>query len=134
GHPQDNGAHERMHRDIQHELAQYVQTDALQQQAACDLWREEYNHQRPHEALGNRCPATVYRKSERAYFPRPFTIEYGTGFMPRKVHQNGTIKWGSQTIFLTSALGGWHVGLRQTHPDLAEVWFNHLLLGSIEFS
>lgn len=133
-HPQDNGAHERLHRDMQHEVAQHVQADALQQQAACDLWREEYNHVRPHERLGNQTPASVYRKSERRYRTEPFELEYGPGLIPRKVCVNGTIKWDNHPIFLTTALAGWQVGVRLTGPDTAEVWFNYLLLGSLELS
>src|SRR4051812_14481597 len=62
-HPQDNGAHERLHRDIERELASRVEADRDAQQAACELWRDEFNHERPHEALGGRCPAEVYHKS-----------------------------------------------------------------------
>lgn len=47
GHPQDNGAHERMHRDIGTELE-----PRTAEQETLDLWREEFNHERPHEALG----------------------------------------------------------------------------------
>ena len=58
GHPQDNGGHERMHRDVSQELEPHTG-----EQAALDLWREEFNEERPHEALGMKCPAEVYRCS-----------------------------------------------------------------------
>ena len=58
GHPQDNGGHERMHRDIRMEL----EPDTAEQ-AALDLWRQEFNRERPHEALGMKCPAEVYQHS-----------------------------------------------------------------------
>src|SRR5437016_626337 len=51
GHPQDNGAHERMHKDISREVEALGQSD----QEALDLWRETFNYERPHEALGMRC-------------------------------------------------------------------------------
>ena len=54
GHPQDNGAHERMHRDIGTELE-----PRTAEQEALDLWRQEFNHERPHEALGMKCPGEV---------------------------------------------------------------------------
>lgn len=36
-------------------------------QRAIDAWVEEYNNVRPHEALGTRTPAEVYRNSETLY-------------------------------------------------------------------
>jgi putative transposase len=58
GRPQDNAAHERMHRDIGLELEAMDRGD----QASLDLWRQEYNEQRPHQALGMRYPCEVYPK------------------------------------------------------------------------
>jgi putative transposase len=76
GCPQDNGAHERMHRDVRQELqAGRIGRD----QAAFDLWRQEYNGERPHEALGMKTPAEVYQRSERAYKGTPEDIDYGGG-------------------------------------------------------
>lgn len=66
GHPQDNGGHERLHRDIGVELE--PRTAA---QEALDLWREEFNQERPHEALGMKCPAEVYQPSQRPYAGTP---------------------------------------------------------------
>ena len=62
-HPQDNGGHERLHRDI-------AELESLGQGAtpeALELWREEFNRERPHEVLGMRCPADLYRNSSRSY-------------------------------------------------------------------
>src|SRR3989454_883168 len=68
GCPQDNGAHERLHRDVRRELeAGRIGRD----QAAFDLWRDQYNTQRPHEALGMRVPGEVDRPSTRAYAGTP---------------------------------------------------------------
>src|SRR5262249_3896867 len=65
GCPQDNGAHERMHADIRIELQLQAASSLSAQQRACDDWRAEFNHVRPHEALEMRTPAEVYRPSER---------------------------------------------------------------------
>jgi putative transposase len=133
-HPQDNGAHERLHRDIAVELAAHVQSDLASQQAAFDLWREEFNWERPHEALGGRCPGQVYRKSPRRLPAGPLMLDYGPGFFPRKVRPNGVLKWERQAFCVSTALAGWHVGLRYADPDHLEVWFNHLFLGHLELS
>lgn len=87
GHPQDNGGHERMHRDIGMELEQ-----GPAEQATLDLWREEFNQERPHEALGMRCPAEVYEPSPRKY-PGPLEdVEY-KGMYSRRVNKHGMVNW-----------------------------------------
>jgi transposase InsO family protein len=127
GHPQDNGAHERMHRDIGVELQQ----PRTAQQDALDLWREEFNQQRPHEALDMKCPAQVYRDSERPYQGSPEDLEY-PGMDTRKVGQHGTIKWSGIDLFVTSSLAGWSVGLKPLANGQYEVWFGRLLLGWLD--
>jgi len=63
GHPQVNGAHERLHRDISLELQCLGRVDPN----SLELWRQEFNEQRPHEALGMRRPSELYHHSARAY-------------------------------------------------------------------
>jgi transposase InsO family protein len=129
GCPQDNGAHERMHRDIRRELeAGRVGRD----QAAFDLWREEYNTERPHEALGMRVPSEMYCRSPRAYEGTPPDIDYG-GMETRKVQRRtGAISYRQERIMITTALGGWSVGLSPRADGLVEVRFSKLLLGHID--
>ncbi len=131
-HPQDNGAHERMHRDLEVELAQRVQPDAGAQQAACDVWRQEFNWERPHEALDGRCAGEVYRKSTRALPQSTAPLDYGAGFFPRRISGHGTLKWRQETIFVSNALAGLTVGLKLSGPNELQVWLNYLLVGSIE--
>lgn len=132
GHPQDNAAHERMHKDIEAEVAARTQPNKRAQQAALDLWREEYNNQRPHESLQNRFPAEVYRRSTRPLPPAPGLIDYGPGFFSRKVSPSGTIKWAGHLVPITTTLAGWEVGLQLASADRLEVWFNYLHIGGID--
>jgi transposase InsO family protein len=131
-HPQDNGAHERLHRDIAAEVAAHVQIDAATQQAALNVWRHDYNEVRPHESLQGRRPAQLYRNSPRAFSRERITLDYGPGYLPRLVTCNGVIRYRGKLIFLSSALAGWHVGLRIVSTHLLEVWFNYLFLGTID--
>jgi transposase InsO family protein len=126
GHPQDNGAHERLHRDIGLELQ-----PRTADQNALDLWREEFNHQRPHEALGMKCPAQVYHDSQHPYQGRPEDLEY-PGMDTRKVGRHGTIKWRGTLLFITSSLAGWSVGLKPLANSQHELWFGRLLLGWLD--
>lgn len=130
GCPQDNGAHERMHRDVRRELqAGRIGRD----QAAFDVWREEYNHERPHEALGMKMPGEVYRPSARRYEGTPGDLDYG-GMATRRVNErHGCISHGGEMISISSALGGWSVGLCPCpDQDLQEVWFSRLLVGHLD--
>ena len=63
GHPQQNGRHERMHLTLKREATRPAGANLLQQQAKFDVFLEEFNHERPHEALGMKCPAEVYTAS-----------------------------------------------------------------------
>lgn len=128
GHPEDNPAHERMHGDIADEIALHVQSDRSTQQAALDVWRQEYNTIRPHQALQRRTPAEVYRRSDRRYDAAE--LDYGPGFHTRRVNKVGVVTYRGQRIFISSALAGHNLGLRRTIAA-AEVWLHHLLLGEI---
>lgn len=131
GHPEQNGAHERMHRDIAWEIEGQVDGDLSAQQAALDVWRHEYNQERPHEALGMRRPAELYTKSARRFDPRPVELEYPADYLWRRVTRVGCIKLCNRLIRISEAVSGWQVGLQRTGPDRFNVWFGHLLLGSL---
>jgi transposase InsO family protein len=55
-HPEDNAAHEQMHGLYQAEVANYPADHRTALQRRSDRWRAQYNHVRPHEALGLRPP------------------------------------------------------------------------------
>jgi hypothetical protein len=129
GCPQDNGAHERMHLDISREL----QGGRIgRDQNAFDLWRGQYNNERPHEALGMKRPAEVYRPSNRCYEGTPDQLDYGSMDTRKVTKETGMIHFRSEKIMLSSALGGWNVGLSEQTDGMVDVWFASLLLGRID--
>jgi transposase InsO family protein len=128
GCPQDNGAHERMHRDIRTELEG---TGYEHRQAALEVWRKEYNEERPHEALEQRCPAEVYTPSPRRWKGTPDQLEY-PGMTRRRVSSGGELRAHDQRYFLTTALVGWDVGLKLRKDRSYDVYFARLLLGKLE--
>ena len=65
--PQDNGAHEQMHRVLKAETASPAAANPRAQQRRLDRWRKEYNTLRPHEALAGRVPADLYSSSPRRF-------------------------------------------------------------------
>ena len=129
GHPQDNGAHERLHRDISLELEGIV---GAHRQATLEMWREQFNFERPHEALAMRTPAELYLVSERKYDGTPAALEYDA-MGSRKVNGSGNIKWEGEHYFLSTSLAGWNVGVQSVNEAL-NVWFGRLLLGQIDSS
>ena len=128
GCPQDNGAHERLHLDISRQLEHAGYTE---RQAAFDLWRKEFNEERPHEALGMRFPSEVYRDSERKYEGTPEKLLY-PGIESRRVKTDGTMKFEGKVYFLSTALRGWNVGLAPVESGRWEVRFGRLVLGHLE--
>jgi len=127
GHPQDNGAHERLHGDIARELEAMGETD----QQTLDLWRESFNYERPHEALGMRCPAEIYIASQRKYEGTPEDLHYPQ-MCTRRVCQHGLISINGERLFLSTSLAGWSVGLKPLTEESMEVWFGRLLLGAVD--
>jgi putative transposase len=127
GCPQDNPAHERMHGDIMREIES---GRAGRDQAAFDVWRHEYNDERPHEAIAMRLPSELYDPSPRAYTGTPDHLEYGP-MSTRKVSSRGAIRYQGERYPLSMALAGWSVGLSARADGVVEVWFAKLLVGHI---
>jgi hypothetical protein len=118
-----------MHLDIRREL----QAGRMgRDQEAFDLWRHEFNTQRPHEALGMARPAERYRPSKQSYPGTPEELDYGA-MDTRRIHSaTGTIGYQGQRIRISTALTGWSVGLAPQENGLIEVWFANLLLGHLD--
>jgi putative transposase len=132
GCPQDNGGHERMHRDFSELQLRPASTRAAQQRD-CDRWRTAFNHVRPHLALGGRTPAEVYRPTERRA-PEPRSPTYSDDALVRRVSGGGNIFVDGDTIFVGTALRGHLVGL--TH-QAALRWRAHFFdvdLGLLEIA
>lgn len=132
GHPQDNGGHERMHRDLEEAVQPAVARAGTCAQALLEQWRHEFNCVRPHQALGMRCPNEVYRPSPRRYAGTPDLIDYGPHFESRQVGGNGAIMVRRQHYFISGALQGWNIGLKPQTTEVLEVWFDCLLLGHLD--
>jgi transposase InsO family protein len=133
GRPDQNGGHERVHRDIAQEVQAHMRGDLSQARASLDLWRREFNEERPHEALGMRCPAEVYAPSPRRWKGTPEDLEYPSGYLVRRVaRRTGCVRIACRLIHVSAAVGGWSVGLKPESDGGLGVWFGPLRLGSID--
>lgn len=129
GRPEQNGRHERLHRTLKQATAKPpCRTRRLQQQAF-DAFRQEYNHERPHEALAMQTPASCYTPSARAYPARLPEVEYPSQYQVRRVRSTGEIKWRGQLVFLSEALIGEPVGFQEVDQDLWRIEFGPFPLG-----
>jgi transposase InsO family protein len=132
GSPQENGSHERMHGDIALELESSPDSNVQAQQGALDVWRETYNHERPHEALGLRVPAELYADSPRRYEAGEVELEYPLGYLRRRVGSNGMFSVHGIRIQFSEALKGWEIGLERLSGSGYGLWFCRLRMGEVD--
>ena len=132
GKPQQNGRLERLHRTLKAEVASPPCGNRRTQQRAFDLWRREYNQERPHEALGQRRPAAVYTASLRRY-PRPLVKPTFDPFGEvARVDKQGFIKWNRHKLFISSALKHEYIELDPITDGRWDVHWGAIPLGRLD--
>jgi putative transposase len=94
--PQQNGRHERMHRDLKADTTIPPAGNRSAQQRRFNVFRTEFNEIRPHEALGQQPPASVNEASNRPFPTKLGTPDYPAHFEIRKVSTNGGVRWHSR--------------------------------------
>jgi transposase InsO family protein len=127
--PQDNAAHEQMHRIYKAEAASPAAATPRGQQQRTTRFVEYYNHDRPHEALEQRVPADLYRKSRRAYRGRLPELRYPRGWPTRRVTESGYVRWRGRLRIVGRAFGGERVGFKPVREGVHEVYFERHLIG-----
>ena len=132
GCPEQNGRHERMHQTLKQETASPPRDNLRQQQQAFQRFQQEYNEERPHEALRYRTPAACYVASARIYPSRMPELAYPPGVLLRRVSQQGSVKWKGARAFVSEVLGREEVGLVEMEEDFLEVYYGPLFLGWLD--
>jgi putative transposase len=132
GHPEQNGRHERMHRELKQNTANPPLKNLKAQQKAFDEFSYEYNFERPHEALGQQTPVSFYQKSKGIYRRRLPEASYEYKSIIRKVNRNGEIKWKQRAIYIGKSLTGEHIALKKRDPIHWEIWFSYYPLGILD--
>lgn len=134
GKPQQNGRHERMHRTLKHETTRPAAATLLGQQERFDGWVTTFNDTRPHEALGQEAPATAYKPSPRALGAGRL-MDYPLHDEIRRVTPSGHIRLlrgRNRATYLSPAIGGERVGIRELEDGTWLVTFASLDLGRID--
>jgi transposase InsO family protein len=130
--PQENGAHERMHRTLKAATTRPPAADLVRQQRVFTTFRREYNDVRPHAALGGDPPGARYEASGRPYPPTLPPLEYPGHFLVKRVTSAGTIRFKYHLLFLTYALRDHHVGLEETDDGVWSLYLGRVLLGKLD--
>src|SRR3990167_118102 len=128
GKPQQNGRHERMHLTLKKEATKPTGHNLLQQQEKFDAFIQEYNYERPHQALDMRVPAEIYKASTRPYLGLP-ELEYPFHDQAIMVTNCGRICVRSKKIHLSGVLAGQKIGLKEVNDQIWLVSFMDYDLG-----
>lgn len=131
GHPQQNGRHERMHRTLKAETTLPPAKNFRGQQRKFDLFMDEYNNERPHEALDLNTPATCYVPSTRLMPEKLLPLEYPDRMETRYVSENGGIRWNNKWVNVTSACRGEYVGLEEIEDGVWNVYIGPIVIGRL---
>ena len=120
-----------MHRDIRAELQGRIRGDLKLHQISFDQWRDDFNNERPHEALEMRTPSELYLPSEN-YYAGDVAPTYPAEYIVRMINDRGYTNYKQHRIFIGNSLNGYPIGLRFIDGMSMEVYFGSLLLGHID--
>jgi putative transposase len=129
GHPEQNGSHEQFHAVLKAETARPPAASMRAQQRRFTRFCGEYNHERPHEALGNKVPASRYDASPRPLPSRLPALEYPGHFEVRRVSPIGQVSWRNEAVFVSETLAGQPVGFEEVDDGIWTVVFAGVALG-----
>lgn len=130
--PQENGVHERMHRTLKAETCRPPRSTLRSQQSAFDRFRNEFNTDRPHEALDDATPASRYAPSKRTYDGRLPPQHYPGHYIVKRVAAGGNFRLGSDLVFISTALVNHHIGLEEVEDGIWNIYLNDFLLAKID--
>ena len=129
GKPQQNGAHERMHRTLKAAAIQPPGRSLKDQQKLFDGFRHEYNQERPHETLQQRTPVSQYRKSSREMPAQLPELIYPGHYRINPVSCNGHVYCFSSILYVGHILKGERIGMEEVRDGIWKVYFGPIYLG-----
>jgi len=128
GNPQQNGRHERMHLTLKKATTHPPGMNMLQQQDKFEDFIQEFNYERPHQALEMRRPADIYQPSNRKYEGLP-DLAYPFHDKTVTITNCGRICLEGKKIHFSTVFAGQDVGLRQVEDDVWLVSFMEYDMG-----
>jgi hypothetical protein len=121
-----------MHKTLKQQTTRPPAATMRGQQRRFDQFRREFNEVRPHEALGQKTPASCYAPSPTAFPSKLPPIEYPAHFEKRLMSRNGGFRWASQRVPLSHLLEGQYIGLEEVGDGIWDVYFSHVRLGQMD--
>jgi putative transposase len=130
GHPEQNGRHERMHLTLQQEAIDSSK-DLEWQIAKLEEFANYYNFIRPHEALGQKSPGSIYQPSTRYWNGRLWSPEYPENYKIGKVKSCGKMSWNAREIYISRVFEGEPIGLVERGDGTMQAYYGPIMLGTI---
>jgi transposase InsO family protein len=133
GHPEQNGKHERMHKELKEQATRPAASNIRSQQRKLEEFRRVYNEARPRKSLNGHTPQELYYRSARNYEEPQEQWEYPPEFEVKYVCRNGAIRWHHQSwITVSTTLMEKHIGLEKIAEGLWRVYYRDMLLGYLD--
>src|SRR2546425_6881796 len=129
--PQDNAAHERMHKTLKAGATGPLRGSYASQQRASSVFRREYSDERPHQYLRGRSPSDRYHVSPRPYPEHLPPLEYPGHFLVKRVTNAGTFRFKHRLLFIANALKQHHIGLEVVTHGISILYFHRRLLARL---
>jgi len=130
--PQENGQHERMHRDLKRETTRPPAANIRGQQRKFDFFRRRYNEERPHDGIDGDLPTERWTPSRRCYPERIAKPEYPSHLEVRRLSNAGSFRLKTKQPFLSNAPADENIGLEEVGGGLWNIVYYSTLLGRID--
>jgi len=135
GKPQQNGRHERMHRDLKAACAKPPEYNLRNQQRKMNHFVKEYNELRPHDALDLETPASCHQYSTRKFKRKIEHYDYEEQLTPQYVTLNGAVRWKAlYWVYMARGLAGKHIGIEELGNGIWRVYYRGVFLGYFDES
>jgi transposase InsO family protein len=131
GKPQQNGRHERMHLTMEREGFFPGIMSLAEQSAKLEEFQQYYNFERPHEALGQKTPGSLYVPSNRVWNGKLQPLEYSSEYKIGRVKSCGKMSWKGKEIYISRVFSGENIGIKEQEEGLT-AYFGPIYLGRIE--
>lgn len=131
GKPYQNGRHERMHLTLQQEAVYPLQLTLKEQQLKFIDFLKYFNYERPHEALEQKTPGSIYTRSEKIWTGKLKTPEYSSEYEVRRLRGAGQLAWYGTDLHIGKTLGNEYVGVKENEEGEWSVYFGPVFLGTI---
>ncbi len=128
--PQQNGRHERMHKDLKGEATRPPGYNLRTQQRKLNTFIHDYNFIRPHKALNLETPGSVHEYSPRQFKKNIEEWVYPSYCEVRRVTKNGALRWRStKWVMVSTSLVDKFVGLEELGDGIWRIYFRQKMLG-----